>query len=331
MLIILEGLADSSCQQYFTFFPSIYEIELEQGSCTSDEVSTFCCPANLLDGITITPDSELIILGDDWMDNDYLWLVNQTSGEWTSYFALPPSTGRYIGLVSVGNGIFYTAHSVSNILFELDVNNGTYEELGPLSYPNDDMALFNGEIYFIWREWVTPYRLRGIRKLDVSDPSNSELIVDLTYLDIGLQSQVRGLTASNICNTMIICNQDVSLNSELLYVNLIDAVVTPACELEQLARFVTSSLEFEPTTICEVYLDLDHDDSSGEDEADYLGDEFTCLSNAVNISDHDITTLYDALIMEMTVEIVGFIPDAPNEILQIAGSVPNIDIAGNGT
>ena len=85
------------------------------------------------------------------------------------------------------------------------------------------------------------------------------------------------------------------------------------------------------TPACEVYIDLDEDDSSGATEDDYMEENFDCLSSGVAVSDQDITLLYDALISEMTIEITGSIPDAPFELLEMAGSVPNISISGVGT
>src|SRR5687767_10295343 len=132
---LVGNLVQLSSQNYYTLFQNVYDIELNLGTCSTDEVSSYCCPAALITGFTFTHDSLLIVLGDDWLDNDYLWLVNQTTGEWTTYFTLPPSSEHYRGLVSVGNGIFYTTHAISGVLFELNVNNGTSIALGALEFP----------------------------------------------------------------------------------------------------------------------------------------------------------------------------------------------------
>jgi len=94
---------------------------------------------------------------------------------------------------------------------------------------------------------------------------------------------------------------------------------------------LTSKLEFSTLPPCENYIDLDCNDSSGSTDADYNSPEFDCLSDGVGIADVDIKLLYDAIITEMTVEITGFVPDAPNEIVVMSGSVAGINVSGSGT
>jgi hypothetical protein len=40
---------------------------------------------------------------------------------------------------------------------------------------------------------------------------------------------------------------------------------------------------------------------------------------------------YDAIISEMTIQVVGFTPDAPYEIVEMTGSVAGINVTGSGT
>src|SRR5687768_6021335 len=142
LLMIVECAVKLSSQHYVTLHSYIYNIELNQNSCNYEEIGMSCCTP-VISGLTFTPDSLLIALG-----SDDLWLINQNTGAWSQYFSIPPSNQDFHGLVSVGNGIFYIAHSVSTALYELNVNNGTYVEIGSLSFPNADIALFDGDMYF---------------------------------------------------------------------------------------------------------------------------------------------------------------------------------------
>jgi gliding motility-associated-like protein len=275
-------------------------------------------------GITMTPESLFINLNDanEWT----LQIIDQVTGNITTYFEIPEPSLVPIwgGLVSIGNGIFYSIHLPDNSLYEINVNTGIITFLGIVPYynGNGDLTLFDGEIYYPWLT-LNETILNGIVQLNVSDPSQSELVVDLQ----GTNIYFAGLSASTICNTLIAAELNFD---ELLYVNLIDGVITPICQSPN-TFYLTSLIEFESPTICEVYLDLDQDDSSGATNADYISEEFDCHSNGVYVSDQDITLLYDALITEMTVEITGAIPDAPYEILFSTGPVQNIDVGGDGT
>jgi gliding motility-associated-like protein len=90
-------------------------------------------------------------------------------------------------------------------------------------------------------------------------------------------------------------------------------------------------LEFEEITTCDGTLDLDCNDSSGATGADYNSQEVTCLSDGVGIADDDIRMIYDDFFSEMTIRINGFIPDGIYEVLDITGTVPGIDVSGDGT
>ena len=275
-------------------------------------------------GITMTPESLFINLNsaNEWT----LQIIDQVTGNITTYFEIPEPSLVPIwgGLVSIGNGIFYSIHLPDNSLYEINVNTGIITFLGIVPYynGNGDLTLFDGEIYYPWLT-LNETILNGIIKLNVSDPSQSELVVDLQ----GTNIYFAGLSASTICNTLIAAELNFD---ELLYVNLIDGVITPICQSPN-TFYLTSLIEFESSTICEIYLDLDENDSSGALDADYNSEEFDCTKNGVYVSDHDITLLYDALITDMTIELTGVIPDGVNETLFTTGSTQNIDITGSGT
>ncbi|HJW30992.1 MAG TPA: hypothetical protein VJ508_17300, partial [Saprospiraceae bacterium] len=123
----------------------------------------------------------------------------------------------------------------------------------------------------------------------------------------------------------------ISGNGDLNLISLIDGSVTPLCYSDIFLDFISSRLEFAPPPPCLVTLDLDCDDSSGATNADYNSPDYDCLSPGVGVADEDIKILYDAIISSMTITVAGNVPDAPNEILIMTGSVAGITAAGLGT
>lgn len=82
---------------------------------------------------------------------------------------------------------------------------------------------------------------------------------------------------------------------------------------------------------CDPAIELDCNDSSGALESDYNGSDYYCLSPGVGISDLDNNLVADTWIDEMTIEVAGFVPDGPNEVLEFPGSIPGIGVSGDGT
>jgi len=280
-------------------------------------------------GFTRTPDSLLIMDCYTYpVSPDGFKEIDQMTGWFSPYFDWDPGPNIAItGIASVGNGIFYALRYVwtntTSGIYRIDVNAGTVIYLGDVPYVSAcEMTLFNGELYY---PWMSPlYYLKGIVKVNTVDPSASELVV--TFPE---NLKIRALTASDICNTLLACT--TGNNRLLYYINLIDGVITPVCQPDYDVFNITSLIEFESPTTCPVLLDLDEDDSSGLPNADYTSAAFDCHSGGVPVSDQDITMFYDALVTEMTIQITGFIPDAPNEILETPGTAANIDVIGNGT
>ena len=281
-------------------------------------------PGAIHNGVTMTPALQFILLQrtSEWN----LLLIDQVTGSWSSYFTIPPPIpgAHWGGLVSIEDGVYYTILMQGNILFRIDVASGILTNLGPLPYfnGNGDLAAFDGEIYYPWSTPNEP-NTNGIIRLNINQPEESAIVVDLQ----GMGLTTTGISATQICNTIVATEFN---NQTLIYINLIDGVVTNVCENDNIFHF-TSLIEFESPTICEIYLDLDENDSSGAPDADYNSEEFDCTKNGVYVSDHDITLLYDALITDMTIELTGVIPDGVNETLFTTGSTQNIDITGSGT
>ena len=90
-------------------------------------------------------------------------------------------------------------------------------------------------------------------------------------------------------------------------------------------------LEFAEPADCENTLDLDCNDSSGATGADYNSSVVTCLMRQATVADEDVRMFYDAIISTMTIRVTGFVPDGLNEVIDITGSIPGIDVSGQGT
>src|SRR5688500_13536096 len=259
-------------------------------------------------GLSATPDSLLVINCNTTPPMSPLGLkeIDQMTGFFNDYFEIDwPVNVTGTGVASVGGGIFYAlgANWPNNTtdLYKIDVNTGSVNNLGNLPYASSaEMTLFNGELYYAWHT-IPLYYLKGIVKVDTLNPGDSELVVEFPA-----DFRIRGLSATDICNTLLVSAENTS---KLYYINLIDGVITPLCESPHKVFNVSGLVEFEIPVFCFIYLDLDNDDSSGLPEADFESDEFDCNSESVPVSDQDNHVLYDALMMEMTIEIAGFIPD----------------------
>ena len=287
-----------------------YKIQINSGSSCSSSCSEELIGSMgiVSGGLTMSPEGDLYKI-----NGPNIFLVDTLTGVQQFIYGWPPGeVGPMSGLVSTGSGIFYSitdswpGHPGDSLL-RLDTNTGTITNLGNVGWQlNGDITMFNGEFYFIGTITNPPLHL-GIIKLDINNPTNNELIVSFS---IGWD--VVGLTASSICNTLLATGHSSDLP---VYINLIDGATISVCDIH--LEEITSMREFGSPTICSVEIDLDCDDSSGATVADFNSNEFDCLSNPVLIADNDIGMLYDAIISEMTIQITGFIPDAPFEILNL--------------
>ena len=183
------------------------------------------------------------------------------------------------------------------------------------------MTLFDGEVYMQIATAFQPFDY-AILKIDLSNPANSVIAFDFpdNYF-------FYALTASDKCNILIGADYN---DGNLYEINLLEQTIVQKCGPSGMFLGLTSMREF-ATPDCNPTLDLDCDNSSGVIIADYNGSEYGCLSPGVGISDVDNNLIADTWIDEMTIEVVGFVPDSPNEVLEFSGSIPGISVSGNGT
>jgi gliding motility-associated-like protein len=276
--------------------------------------------------ISYSPENLLYCLGNVAPGDVRLYLIDpetgNTSGDlMTGPAYLPPM----MGFVAVGNGIFYSQPHFfvgSDTIYRWDLNSSTVASLGTTGFIGDGaMAMSGGEVYYLVRDAVTG--MRSIVKLDQLNPSNSTIMVTFPFLQ-----NIAGLTASPYCNILI--GTDV-FPDNFVAINLLDGSIEPICHSDDVeGLWITSMWEYTPLD-CSIYIDLDCNDSSGATGSDYNSTEYTCLTSGVGIADEDIKMFFDDIVTSMTIRVDGNVPDAPEEILEMTGSVPNIDVTGAGT
>jgi gliding motility-associated-like protein len=313
-------------QNYFFLEPfNAYNVNFTNGLCGCS--SELIGPSVGWGGeISYSPENVLYSLA-NWGPGDVrLHVLDPGTGNITATIMTGPTTlPPMIGFVAVGNGIFYSHPPFfegSDTIYRWDVNSNSVTSLGTTGFIGDGgMAMSGGEVYFAVRDAVPG--MRSIVRLDQSNPSNSTILVTYPFLQ-----PISGLTASPYCNILI--GVDVYAHN-FVSINLAEASIEPICNFDPIeGLWITSMWEYSPLN-CSIYLDLDCNDSSGATESDYNSPDYTCLSDDVGIADEDIRMFFDAIVTSMTVKVAGNVPDAPDEILEMTGSVPNIDVTGTGT
>jgi hypothetical protein len=271
-------------------------------------------------GVTMSPEGNLFGL-----DQDVIYQIDPMSGVSNIHFTFPSGTPLLQGLVSGGNNFFYSMKFDEDLLFEINVTTGIITNLGSTAYKSDlDLVAFDGQYYY--RTYGPGPTDWGIVRLDINAPSNSELVISSSSF-----VPIVGMSASSVCYTLIIGGKFNSSDETFSYLSLIDGAIIPICEAPINVWYFSSMSEYEPPIFCGNKLDLDCNDSSGAMEADFNAPDFDCLSGAVPVSDIDIGLFYDAIITELTLQLIGFVPDLPNEKLNISGTVPGISASGAGT
>ena len=301
---------------YFSGADALYKIETIQYSCECD--FDYIGPTSILtfaNGLTFTSDS--ILIG---QAGGSLYQIDTTVGFSNLFFSAPPGIWNITSIVSVGNGIFYGIENWGQNLYIINTNDSTISYVGSTGYDQvGDLTLFNGNIYYS--------TFGGIVLLDPVNPSNSSLI--LSYAPSYL---VGGITASPFCSTLVGIAGYSNETPDLVLINLLDGAISPLCQVpNSTISYITSMLEFAEPSDCDNTLDLDCNDSSGATGADYNSSEVTCVMRQAPVADEDVRMFYDDWIAEMTIRVTGFVPDGLDEILDITGSIPGIDVSGQGT
>jgi len=327
IMIIIFSYQFSFCQVFhFVGIPSnLYTVEFNPSLCNCS-IGTVGSSFGWTSGISFDPNGNLYYLSSNGI-NPIISQVDLLSGNTSApIFTGPDYLPIMRGFVGVGGGIYFSvpwANANSDSIYRLNVNSGSVTAIGATGYRSTgEMTMANGFIYY-GAEDVVP-GTRSIIRLDTLVPSNSEVIVSYPASE-----PIHGLTASPYCQTLMGTNQ---WTHSIVMISLVDGVITPICDLGPIiGYFISSPQEFTNSANCSSVLDLDCDDSSGATNADYNSSEYNCLSSGAEIADEDTKMFYDAIISTMTIKVVGNVPDAPNEILNMTGSVAGINATGLGT
>ena len=213
IFFIIPNQANS--QQYFgwtqgssmEFFP-----DSQACGCT---MNILCDQAFSGNGYTFSPEGELYIGTPDISE------LNPQTCFYTNYFTSPSSI-ELDGLVTIDGNLFYSMQRelFGDSLFEIDVSAGTITNLGSTGFPigYGDMCLYNGEVYY--------YSNDGIVKLNISNPSSSELI--LSFPTFGYYS----LTVSPWCNTLM-ATRTFPGYTQVQLINLFDGTLSILCQVPE--------------------------------------------------------------------------------------------------
>ena len=259
--------------------------------------------------------------------NRDIYRIDTTTGTAALFYDLP-NLGPLMGLATLGDGIFYTflmnMPAPGDTILIINTNTGFILKRTVPDRANGDLAVYNGEIYYIAKEPLGPpgWFNRGIAKLNLNDLGSSYMVIN--YGD----HEFIGLSPTNMCNMFLIV--DDFNNNEMFLFNIKDGVFHPWCESIAGMTSITSMYEFKPIE-CEVQVDLDCDDSSGATGYDYHGADISCKRRQAGLADDDIYFEFDTVIWTMTVHLTGYTPDGLLEFLDFSGTVYNVTIAGDSS
>ena len=332
-LFLLIFVMDSLYSQDYLFYnqtqSSIFELHLANSGCSCD-FEPVCAFNNGID-LFYTPDGALLSFEAPTMGSIGMYQYDLLVCDTTLYYGFDPSQIPpplyFTYYVSVGNGIVYAMKWSSqgiDQVWELNMNTGIITSLGNTGFnPWSDLALFNGEVYY----YTLEPGISGIVHLDPSDPSNSTLVVNIPPIFL-----FGGLTASPYCNTLLGAVRDITTDERFFaLISLIDGAVTKVCSFQFNMFGMASMFEFAEPADCENTLDLDCNDSSGATGADYNSSIVSCAMRQALVADEDVRMFYDDWISEMTIRVTGFVPDGLDEIIDITGNIPGVDVDGQGT
>lgn len=270
-------------------------------------------------GLATCPDGNLFGL------NGLIQQYNTSTGLATEILEHPGNLPSLEGIQCYGDSLFYfTQGNSPGMLYSVDAATGVIIELGNIGYDiQGELTSQDGILYGAIAWSPASNFMNGIIQIDPADPGNSTIVV--TYPN---NNCCDGITASPFCHVLFASN----LTDGLLYtINLLDGAVTPVCAVPADLWRVSSILEHTLSTICENNIDLDCNNSTGAQDPDFTGPIYDCFSDGAAITDDDIRMWYTAEIESMRVQIVGYMPDAPFEILEMTSIIPALDVIGQNT
>lgn len=270
-------------------------------------------------GLATCPDGNLFGL------NSLLQQYNTSTGVATEILEDPGNLPSLEGIHCYGDSLFYfTQNNSPGMLYSVDAATGVISALGNIGHGiQGELTSHDGNLYGAISWSPASNFMNGIVEIDPTDPGNSTVIV--TYPN---NNGYDGITSSPFCHVLFAAN----LTDGYLYtIHLLDGTVTPICAVPDDLWRISSIMEHMASTICVNDIDLDCNNSTGTQDPDFSGPTYDCFSEGVPITDDDIRMWYTAGIASMRVEIVGFVPDAPLEKLEVTSMIPALDIVGQNT
>ncbi|MBL0008213.1 MAG: gliding motility-associated C-terminal domain-containing protein [Saprospiraceae bacterium] len=291
-----------------------YQIDIDNSSCGCEE-QLLGSNTDMAFGFTFCPNGNFY-----YPNMDGLLQMDLTTGDILLISSWPLGFDpNFLGIAAETDSTFFLIENPSGSLLYWNIDANTIIDLGPVGVnPWADLCLADGQYY--------TSSAAGIWNINVNDPGSSSLIIP--YIP---PYRFSSLSASIYCHTLVAILSISNGPEFLAYVSLIDGAIKQICQVSDGMHYLTSELEFISPTVCDNTLDLDCNDSSGATGANYNSFAVTCLMRQATVADEDVRMFYDAIISTMTIRVTGFVPDGLNEVIDITGSIPGIDVSGQGT
>lgn len=285
---------------------------------------------HITDGVSYSPEGLLYGVSSNPSDVT-LCEIEYSPFSCTPILLAPSTIPPMMGLVAMGGDIFYTMAWQSDILYQWDTNAGTVTIVGNTGYPCwGDMCVSSGNVYYVSRTFGP--NTASIVQLNLTNPINS---APMCYFESPYG--IFGLSATTDPNVLVGVELYLAGNDADLYrINLLDCSLNFVCAINPGGYFgafphITTLLEHDLYPYSNPYIDLDCDDSSGATDSDFNASPFDCISGGSHIIDTDPRIKSDAAIDQMTITLANPIPNAPDEVLDLTGTVPGITVIGIGT
>lgn len=290
------------------------------------DIGSGTCDVNLLGNITFNGNG-LIPTDLAFHPNGNLYL---TAGGGLYTLELNTLEANYIGDHNTPNGDFINAlvcdsdgvlYGADTRLFTININTGNATSLGILPCESaGDLAFNNNELYLACQ-------LNNLLKIDIDNPSESEIIGTLNANDLFFGI----VTSATECSDV----QTFGTAGNGLYQITVENAGTQfICTLNGAEEVYGAAMETDfIASDCKIVLDLDGDNSSGA-----LGIDFDagliCGETETMVADGDFsitTTLPDLIIDSIVFEITAGLVDGADEQLILDQSGTEYDVFGSGT
>ena len=266
-----------------------------------------------LSDITLHPNGKMYGTS---FSQEKLYEIDTTTGTLTEIISFPNI--KLVGMTAAANGKIYISEGRAQPgrLFEVDITTNTYITKGFLVNGSaGDLTWYLGELYNASED-------NKLVKINLDDPESSLVIGDFTNPELIFS------LATNVyaCDSSV--TYGITEDRDYFTINMETAQTNFLCAGDGARIFgSTTTDEFRASDTCLIALDLDVDNSSGANGADF-NDNFNCSNVDVNIADIDVKIKSGESIDSVVVKLIDGILDGNDESLQV-GSSPNINSSNN--